>query len=213
MILHTDILTIVYHYCDNPTKFKLRLLSNETHGKIDYVFYDDKWFRMGRIKINNDTAKIKKVKYVEHLDQLKLFPYMTNLIFHWKFNLEIKDNVLPKSLTHLTFDWCFNQEIKAKVLPSSLTHLTFGFWFNQKIKIDVLPSSLNHLTFDWYFNQEININVLPSSLTHLTFGCWFNKKININVLPSSLTHLTFSKNYKYKDQIKENYPNVNIKFV
>jgi len=169
MNLHADILTIVYHYCDDPTKFKLRLLSKETYRKIDYVFYDDKWFYMCLIGINNDTSKIKKVKSVGHLDQLKLFPYMT----------------------HLTFRVNFNQEIKPNVLPKSLTHLTFGHCFNQKIKANVLPPSLNHLTFDWYFNQEININVLPSSLTHLTF----------------------SKYYKYNDQIKENYPNVKIKFV
>jgi len=191
MNLHTDILTIVYHYCDNPTKFKLRLLSKETHSKIDYVFYDDKWFEMNQIKINNDTAKIKKIKYIRHLYQLKLFPY----------------------ITHLTFCNNFNQEININVLPKSLTHLTFGHFFDQKININVLPKSLTHLTFGGFFVQEIKTDVLPSSLTHLTFGFYFNQEIKTNVLPSSLTHLTFSKNYKYKDQIKENYPNVNIKFV
>jgi len=35
MNLHTDILTIVYHYCDDPTKFKLRLLSKETYGTLN----------------------------------------------------------------------------------------------------------------------------------------------------------------------------------
>jgi len=182
MNMHTDILTIVYHYCDDSTKFKLRLLSKETYCKIDYVFYDDKWFQMDKIKINNDTAKIKKVKYVDHLDQLKLFPYMTHLIFSNNFNQEINIDVLPKSLTHLT--------------------LSTNYRYKDQIKEN-------------YPNVNIKFvdNVLPSSITHLIFGYNFNQEIQSNILPLSLTHLTFSTSYNYKDQIKKKLSNVNIQFV
>jgi len=30
------------------------------------MFYDDKWFAMKQIKINNDTDKIKKINDVHH---------------------------------------------------------------------------------------------------------------------------------------------------
>ena len=90
------------------------------------------------------------------------------------------------SLTHLTFYYRFNQEIKENILPNNLTHLTLGEEFNQKISV---PKSLIELEF--YSNCPIKDNI-PDFIENITI--LFNKQNNhkITNLPISIKKIKIS---------------------
>jgi hypothetical protein len=120
---------------------------NETfliNPKVSNVLFKLVGLSKKQIEILNDNNNIKEHIFYNLKDLEK---YSNRKIFkcYIKFNKEIKEDVLPKTLTHLYFGYNFNQEIKENVLPKSLTHLYFCHNFNKEIKENVLPKSLTNL--------------------------------------------------------------------
>ena len=158
------------------------------------------------LHVNNENIKNYEHIYMTYNSVQNI--YIRKLCCAYDIN-QIKE---CNFLLSLTFDNNFNQEIKENILPKSLTSLTFGHDFNQEIKENTLPKSLTNLKFGCYFNQKIKENILPKSLISLTFGYCFDQEIKNNVLPTQLIRLYLYENYKFKNNIKIMYPNVNIIF-
>jgi hypothetical protein len=118
---------------------------------------------------------------------------LTQLVFGYEFNQEIKKNVLPLSLTELAFGDDFNQEIKENVLPKNLTFLHLGNKFNKNIKI---PLSVKLLSF----NVGCTIlNNIPDFIQNIGIVLFSNNKYNIPItnIPITVKKIYFCGPDKY----------------
>ena len=140
------------------------------------------------------------------------YPQIKKLIFD--YNIEIKEQLLPKNLTHLTFFDSFNKMILYP-LPQTLTHLTFGRDFNQIITSKIM-NNVQVLKFGKKFNQPLfylpNNHMreitycIPFQTRKLIFGEEFNQPLAsmrtknheiVLALHNNIEKIIFGRHFKY----------------
>ena len=83
-----------------------------------YILYDAQY-------IKRNCKKIRHVYNIKNTDELKNIPNIISIVFHSKYNTQIKPLILPQSLQSITFGWCYDQIIHPNILPQSLQSITF----------------------------------------------------------------------------------------
>ncbi|KAF2070324.1 hypothetical protein CYY_008361 [Polysphondylium violaceum] len=100
--------------------------------------------------------------------------------------IELKHNVLPKSLERLSID-DYGLPLQPGVLPPNL-HTLYLSGFNHPLAIGTLPNSLTKLRIGSY-NQPLLPFVLPNKLKKLRMFSYKQPSIGPDTLPSSLVLL------------------------
>lgn len=151
--MNSDVLSIVFEYCEQIDRRKLRQLSPEyskanqngmvhhqvkrkitgmykcrkrrkfTNIHLDCYMGKDKYHYHGN---NHDEYK----KNVNMMDELKIYFELNSQIKRFEFgndfNIEITRGIFPENLKYLTFGKNYTQKIKKEFLPKTLTYLKIG---------------------------------------------------------------------------------------
>lgn len=116
---------------------------------------------------------------------------MTTL--EWNQDVGITSADIPDSTEKIIFGYKFNKPIDENILPESLEHIVFGQNFNHEIRENVLPKSLISIVFGRAFDRPVDAMVLPDSIEKISVGKKFPINTIIDRLPSSLKYLCISE--------------------
>ena len=75
------------------------------------------------------------------------------------FDGELCETYIPHETRAIYLGYRFNQEIKINILPCNVNKIKFGYLYNKKFKKDILPKSTTHLELGYNYDHKIDISV------------------------------------------------------
>lgn len=219
------------NYIDILNKYKIiyfgnifnQELSNIPENIETIIFSEDSIFNQ---EIKNLHSNLKKIhfgnNFIKSLDYLP--DSLEEIIFNSESLFDSDLSNLPKSIKKIILGYKYSKSLN--YLPSGLEYLKLCGLYNQEIK--VFPNNLKYLEF-YYYNcnryryggeyippyeklqagfYNYKLENLPENLIEIKYPTHY--EFQIKKIPKSLEVIRINYNYKYINDLKKDFSNINI---